>query len=154
MDTITLRSYGIVLARVLLGLLFIVSGFGVAFDIAGTATAYAAMGIPMATAAAILAAIIKIGGGLAVALGIYARIGAWALIAFTIIATLLAHIGEGQLPAALKNLSVVGGFLLIALGAGTEMSLQTYLSGRKSSSTSDAPAETEPSEMTTPPHNQ
>lgn len=119
-----IRHYGPLIGRVLLALLFIVSGFGILMNIGGTANFYTSIGIPMAMIAAIVVLVVKIGGGLMVATGLHAREGAWALIIFTLIATLVAHTGEGQLSAALKNLSVIGGLLMVAVYGAGPMSLE------------------------------
>lgn len=116
-------SYGPLIARLLVALLFVVSGFGMLMNFGGTVGYFASMGIPMAAVALVLVLLAKIGGGLMVATGIHAREGAWALIAFTLVATVLAHTGEGQLTSALKNLAIVGGLLMIALGGPGSMSL-------------------------------
>lgn len=113
------QRYAPLVGRVLLAVLFIVSGLNILMGISGTASYYAAIGIPAAMLAAIIVLVVKIGGGLMVALGVHARAGAWALIVFTVLATLIGHTGEGQLVPALKNLSIVGGLLMVAVyGAG------------------------------------
>ena len=119
-----IQHYGPVIGRVLLALLFIISGFGILTGISGTAGYYASIGIPLASLAAILVLVVKIGGGLMVALGAHAREGAWALIIFTGIATLIAHTGEGQMVAALKNLAIMGGLLMVAVYGPGPLSVQ------------------------------
>jgi len=70
------------------------------------------MGMPMATLVLVAVLIVKIGGGTALALGIHTREAAWALIFFTAAATAVAHLGEGQMVQALKNLAIIGGLLV------------------------------------------
>lgn len=114
-----IEHYGPLVGRVLLVLLFLVSAIGILTNFSGTAGFYASLGIPVATAAVVLVLIIKILGSLMVATGMHAREGAWALIVFVIFATLIGHTGEGQLIAALKNISIIGGLLMVATyGAG------------------------------------
>ena len=113
------RHYGPAIGRVLLSLVFIISGIGILTNVAGTAAFYASVGIPAAAIVAILIIILKIGGGLLVATGIHAREGAWALIIFVILATLIAHTSAGEMLNALKNLAIIGGLLMVAAhGAG------------------------------------
>lgn len=115
-----IQHYGPLVGRVLLALLFIVSGIGILTNVSATAGYYAALGIPAAMAAAVVVLVVKIVGGLMVASGMHAKEGAWALIVFTLITIVVAHTGEGQLIPALKNLAIVGGLLLVAVhGAGS-----------------------------------
>jgi len=109
-------SYGPLAARLLLALLFLVSGFGMLTNFGGTVGYFSTVGIPIAALAVVLVLIVKLGGGLMVATGIHAKEGAWALIVFTLLTIVIAHIGEGQMINALKNLAIVGGLLMIALG--------------------------------------
>lgn len=109
----TFSRYAPLVARVSLALLFIVSGIGVLLDLTGTAGFYASLGLPVPLLTALLVGVVKVVGGVMVATGFHARIGAGALLIFTGLTTLIAHTGEGQLMPALKNLSVMGGFLLV-----------------------------------------
>jgi len=109
-----LQSYSSLVGRILLVLLFLGSGFGMLTNISGTAGYFASVGIPLASIVVILVIIVKFGGALMVATGIHAKEGAWALLVFTLLTILIAHIGEGQLTTALKNLSIAGGLLLVA----------------------------------------
>jgi putative oxidoreductase len=67
--------------------------------------------------------VVQLLGGLAVLLGVYAREGALALLAFTVIATVIAHNPIGlraeefrrQCTMSLEHLGIVGGLLLIVL---------------------------------------
>lgn len=114
-----MHQYGPLVGRVLLALLFLISGLGILANLSGTAGYYAALGIPLAMLVVILVIVVKLAGSLMVITGIHAREGAWALIGFTLLTILIAHTGEGQMINALKNLSIIGGLLLVALhGAG------------------------------------
>ena len=62
---------------------------------------------------------LKLGGGVALLLGYKASRAAGLLVIYVILATLMFHVGEGELTNALKNLAVIGGLLYImAFGAG------------------------------------
>lgn len=115
-------SYGPLTARLLIAALFLISGFGMLMHFSGTVAYFVSLGIPVATLALIIVLAVKLGGGLMVATGIHAREGAWALIVFTLLTIVIAHIGEGQMVNALKNLAIVGGLLMIALGGPGPMS--------------------------------
>ena len=113
--------------RVLLALMFVLSGFGKLGDIAGTAGYIASGGLPMASALAVIVGLLELLGGLAIVVGFQARWAALALGLFTLAASLLFH-KFWAAPADqafvqqllfMKNLSVAGGmFLVAALGTG------------------------------------
>lgn len=124
-------------ARVLLGSLFFVTGAGIVFGGAAAFNGYQSMvvsaGIPMAGLAAVIAIAIKLFGGAALALGFKARYAAISLAVFTLLATYFFH-GPGTWgdPAtgyvnylmALKNLSIIGGLLLVANNGAGAMALK------------------------------
>ena len=117
----------VALARVLLALIFIVSGFGKLTGLEGTAGYIASKGLPLPTLLALGAGALEVLGGLALAVGFRARWSALALAVFTLAATVLFH-NYWAMPAEqqfvqqlmfMKNLSIVGGLLLVfSLGAG------------------------------------
>ena len=118
----------IVAGRVLLALMFILSGFGKLGDLAGTAGYIASGGLPMASVLAVIVGVLELFGGLAIAVGFQARWAALALGLFTLAASVLFH-KFWAAPADqafvqqlmfMKNLSVAGGlFIVAALGAGS-----------------------------------
>jgi len=115
-------SLTILLGRVLLSIIFLLSGFGKLTAISGTAAYFGAMGLPVPTATAIIVGLIELLGGVAVLLGFQTRIAAWVLAVFTIATALVAHTGwadQNQMIHFLKNVAITGGFLLLASsGAG------------------------------------
>jgi len=115
--------YGPLVARTLLVLVFVISGLGILADFGGTVGFYTAVGVPVATVAVVLALIAKLGGSAMVITGVHARTGALALIVFTLLATLIAHRGMPELINALKNLSIVGGLLMIVMHGPGPMNL-------------------------------
>ena len=110
------------LARVLIGALFVTAGVRKVMTIAATAGYLAKLGFPGGEAAAWLAAVIEIGGGLLLIIGWQTRLMAWLLAVFTIVATFAAHRFwefdaaqvNNQLNHFLKNLAIVGGLLMVA----------------------------------------
>ena len=116
------------IGRVLLALMFVLSGFGKLTGIEGTAGYIASAGLPMATALAVIVGLLELFGGLALLVGFHARWAALALGLFTLLASLLFH-NFWAMPADqaymqqlmfMKNLSIVGGmFVVAALGAGS-----------------------------------
>lgn len=118
-----LRTHGTLLGRVLLGLLFFVSGVGILMGeggVAGTAGMIASKGLPLAALLAWIVVFIKVVGGGALMLGYKVGKAACALFGFTLLATLFFHTGNGLSDVALlKNLSIMGGLLYVmAYGAG------------------------------------
>jgi putative oxidoreductase len=120
-----MQTKGVVVGRILMGLLFLVSGVGM-FMAEGGPTAmagfYTMVGLPMAGILVWLVATLKVVAGGMLVIGRNVGCAAGALAAFTVLATLLAHrdiADPEQLTNALKNLAIVGGFLyIIAFGAG------------------------------------
>lgn len=120
-----LSEWGPLLARTALALLFIVSGTGMAFNFAGTAGFLGSLTPVPGVVMAALAILFKVGGGVALLVGWKAREAAWALIAFTLMAILLAHMNwadQNQMTQALKNLSIIGGLLMVVIhGPGAKV---------------------------------
>ena len=113
--------------RVALVALFIKSGAEKLIDPTGLTGMLSAKAFPMPKLFAYAAGIAEVALGILVAIGWQARIAAFGLIAFTIVATLLAHNYWDMTGAARranesafwKNLAIIGGLMmLIASGAG------------------------------------
>ena len=68
------------LARVLLSLIFILSGLHKVADFGGTVAALAQHGLPATSLLAVLAIAVEVGGGLSVLLGFQARLAAVVLV--------------------------------------------------------------------------
>jgi len=113
--------------RILLALIFITSGFSKISGFDGTVGYIASKGVPLAAVAAVIAIVIELGGGLAVAFGFMTRWAALALAVFSLAAGVLFH-AYWAVPADQvmnvqihfwKNVSIAGGFLVLAaFGAG------------------------------------
>lgn len=115
------------LGRILLSVIFILSGIGKIGDWAGTASSMTAHGMRAVPIFLTMAIGLEIGGGLSVLLGFKARWGALALLCFLIPTTVIFHnfwVFRGaeqhmQMINFLKNLAIMGGLLLLVLrGAG------------------------------------
>lgn len=114
-------------ARLLIGAIFVQSGFGKLMNLGGFADSLAGQGLPMPMLLAAVGSVVECFGGLAVVLGVWTRLASAAVVVFTIMATLIAHRYWTYPPEAqgmqriqfMKNLAIIGGFLaLIAAGAG------------------------------------
>lgn len=113
--------------RILLALLFVLSGIQKFAAWSQTAAFMEAQGVPAAPLFLALAALIEIGGALAIMTGTFTRPAALLLFLYLIPVTLVFHnfwALEGaerqvQLVNFLKNLSIMGGLLLVVgYGAG------------------------------------
>ena len=120
--TSSAASLGILAGRILLSIMFIVAGYGKLTAIAGTAGWFASIGLPVPTVTAVVVGLVELVGGIAILVGYQTRITALVLAAFTVAATLIAHTDladQVQQLFFMKNLSVTGGFLVLAAaGAG------------------------------------
>jgi putative oxidoreductase len=109
----------ILVGRILLSILFIVSGFGKLTGAAGFAGYLGSLGVPGGIAMAYLVGALEFFGGLAILVGFQTRIVAYVLAAFCVATGLLAHLGPDQSTSLMKNLGLAGGFLILgAVGAG------------------------------------
>ncbi len=62
---------------------------------------------------------LELGGGLLLIVGFQTRWVALALAVFTVLASVLFHVGDGQMTMFLKNMAITGGLLLLFVhGAG------------------------------------
>ena len=115
-------SVTILLGRILLAVIFLLSGFGKLTAISGTAAYFGGLGLPLPTVTAVVVGLIELLGGLAILVGFQTRAAAWVLAVFTVATGLVAHTGwadQMQMIQFLKNLAITGGFLLLASsGAG------------------------------------
>lgn len=118
--------------RALAGVLFLVSGIGKVLGFAGVATWMNAAGIPAAGVVLVATILLEIGGGLALVTGFQARIAAAALALFLVPVTLIFHgfwnadaaAFQNQLNHFLKNLSILGGMLVIVQAEGARQALR------------------------------
>ena len=127
MSTQTSNNGVALIGRILLALIFILSGVGKIGGFAGTAGYIASKGLPMASVLAALTIVVEIGGGLALATGFFARWAALALAVFSVLAALIFH-NFWAVPADqamnqnihfMKNIAIAGGMLMVfAFGPG------------------------------------
>jgi putative oxidoreductase len=113
--------------RVLMALLFAYFGYMKLMNFGGTVGYFTKWEFPMPQAAAAVAVIFELAGGLLLIVGWKTRWVAWALVLYTVIATAVAHRfwtyeaaqAFNQTSHFFKNVSIVGGLLYIAtLGPG------------------------------------
>ncbi|MDH4062505.1 MAG: DoxX family protein [Aquincola sp.] len=127
------QGFPLLIARILLALMFVLSGVSKLTGLEGTAGYIASVGLPAAQVLAAGAGVLEVVAGVLLIVGWQARWAALALAIFTVVATVLFHNfwampKEQQFMQQLmfmKNLAVTGGLLFVfAFGAGT-LSLDT-----------------------------
>ncbi|HET9032840.1 MAG TPA: DoxX family protein [Dokdonella sp.] len=108
--------------RVLLALLFLVSGIGKLAAPAATKAYIISAGLPLPDLAYLMAVVVEVGLGLALLLGYRTRVVAALMAAFTVVTAFAFHadFADGnQMNHFLKNLAISGGLLQVAaFGAG------------------------------------
>jgi putative oxidoreductase len=123
----TLDRFGPLVGRCLLGLIFIVAGWGKIMAYSGTAGYMASKGMPLVTLLLPLTILLELGCGLMLVTGWHARWAALALFLFIIPTTLIFHNFLAAPPAQvqnqmnnfLKNIAIMGGMLyVIVYGSG------------------------------------
>ena len=111
------------IGRIVLVIIFMFSGLGKLMDISGTAALIASKGLPLPQLLAVGAGIGELAGALAIAVGWQTRLAAVGLILFTAVAAFFIHdfwnLPEGaeredQMIHAMKNLSMIGGLIVLA----------------------------------------
>ena len=123
----TINKFGPLAGRILLALIFLMSGIGKIGGFAGTAGYMASKGMPMVEILLAITIVIEIGAALMIITGFKARLGAAALFLWMIPVTLIFH-NFWAVPADqamiqnimfMKNLAIMGGMLYImAFGSG------------------------------------
>jgi putative oxidoreductase len=113
--------------RIVMSVIFITSGFGKLMGFSETAHMIESKGVPLPEIAAVIAVLIELGGGLALLFGWKTRWAAVAFVVFLVVITPIFHgfwTMEGAARSAnqinfMKNLTILGGFLLLyAFGPG------------------------------------
>lgn len=121
----------LLVARILLGALFLISGFGKLGDVSGFGQYMASGGIPAALAWP--AVLFEIIAGAALMLGVMTRIAAYALAAFCVVSGLLYHFDPAdqmQMTQLLKNLALAGGYLALSVTGAGRLSVDARLNPR------------------------
>jgi putative oxidoreductase len=120
------------IGRVMLALIFIISGAIKLTDISATASHMAGAGLP--TSLALPVALFEIIGGLMIIFGIFTRLTALVFAAFCLLTALLFHRATAdpmQAANALKNIAIAGGFLCLFAYVGKSWSVDAMRERRK-----------------------
>jgi len=127
-----LNRYGSLIGRILIALIFILSGFSKITGFDGTVGYIANQGLPLPQLLAIGAILVELGGGLMLVLGWKARWAAAAMLIFTALAAVFFHNFwavpadqmQNQMIHFMKNLSMMGGLLFVIVHGSGNLSLE------------------------------
>ena len=115
-----MQNWTMLIARILLGQIFLLAGINKIGAYAGTQGYMESMGVPGMLLLPVI--LLEIAGGLAIIAGWQTRWTSLALAGFTVIAALLFHndfANQMQTILFMKNMSITGGLLLLSVaGAG------------------------------------
>lgn len=123
-----LKPYSDLAGRLLMALIFVGAGYSKIGGYAGTQAYMEAMGVPGALLPLVI--VTELGGGLAIALGLFTRLAALGLAGFSIISALLFHADfkdQMQQILFMKNLAMAGGFLFLVGNGPGPLSLDAKL---------------------------
>ena len=124
MSAVVTRNDGgtLLVARLFIAAVFLLFGVRSILGYAGSVGYFTKLGFPAPEAMVVLAIIIQLGGGALLAIGWKTRWAGWLLVAYVVIATLMAHRYweydaaqyVAQMTNFFKNLAIIGGLLYIA----------------------------------------
>jgi putative oxidoreductase len=118
--------------RILMAIIFVMSGLEKVMDLTGTAAAIGGKGLPYPDVLAIVTAVLELGGGLLIIVGWQTRLIALALAIFSAVAAYFFHDFWHYPPGVentnnmihfMKNVSMIGGFLVLCAVGGGRYSL-------------------------------
>ena len=121
------HRYGPLVGRILIALIFVLSGANKISGFDGTVAYIASKGLPLPQLAALGAIIVELGGGILLIVGWKARWAAAAMMLFTAVAALIFHNfwavppaqAQNQMIHFMKNISMMGGLLFVVIhGSG------------------------------------
>ena len=130
----------ILLARILLILLFVVFGWGKLTNYAATVGFMTRTGLPVPSIAALVAIVVEFFASLVIGLGFWTRPLALLLALYTLATALIGHhfwsmTGAGRVANAInfyKNISIIGGFLLLYVTGPGKYSIDAIRCARTS----------------------
>ena len=129
--TSSTQNGALLVARILLGALFVMAGLGKLGGIEGFAAYMASGGVPAVLAWPVI--LFEILGGLALIAGIQTRAVALALGAFCLVSGVLYHFDPAdqmQMTSFLKNVALAGGYLALAIAGPGRFALDARFGGR------------------------
>lgn len=112
--------------RILLAVLFLIAGYNKIMNVGGTVGYFGKLGLPMPDILVWVVIAVEILGGILLVIGWQTRVVAWGMAVFTILTALIGHkfwVDASQTTHFLKNLSIVGGFLMLAVAGPGRLSV-------------------------------
>lgn len=130
----TMKDLTVLLGRVGLALMFLLFGWAKLHDMAGTQAYMQSAGVPAGLYPLVVLA--ELGGGLAILTGTLTRIVALLLVLFALATAFLFHYPHmaadaGQAINFWKNISIAGGFLVLAAHGAGAWSVDGWWANRK-----------------------
>ncbi|MCW8963457.1 MAG: DoxX family protein [Gammaproteobacteria bacterium] len=122
-----MRNIELLIGRILLAHIFILAGLGKIGAYAATQGYMDTMGVPGALLPAVIT--LQVGGGIALAAGLFTRYTAWALAAFCVISAIIFHnnfADQAQMILFMKNLAMSGGLMVIAAASAGSISIDHW----------------------------
>ena len=136
----------LLLGRILVGWIFVRSGYGKLFDIGAYSATFAARGLPAYLA--YVAVPLEFFGGFAIMLGIATRYIVIAMVGFMLVATFSSHaywqfadvnVRRVQDTNFHKNVAMIGGFLFLFVSGSGRFSVDAWLRRRAVRNASSSP---------------
>jgi putative oxidoreductase len=127
-STSTVRNVSELAGRILLSVLFVLSGVGKIGAYAATGAYMSSVGVPSVLLPVVIAT--EVLGAIAIILGWQTRIAALLLAGYSLLAALIFHANfadQIEMIMFLKNVSIAGGFLLLAANGAGALSIDRRL---------------------------
>ncbi len=130
-----MTNTGLLVARIMIALMFLASGYGALMDLSGASAYFGGLGLPVPLLVAVATALFEIAAGALLVVGFQTRIVAAVLAAFCLFATYVGHYGQTadvftHQQMLLKDIAVAGGLILVTLFGGGVLSLDAWLARR------------------------
>jgi putative oxidoreductase len=129
-----LKAFPMLIGRIFLVLIFLQSGIGKIENFGGMAQYMASYGMPYTNFFLVGAIFFELVGSATVILGYFARFGALLLLIFLIPTTLIFHSNfsdQVQMIMFMKNVSMLGGCLIVLASGAGRFSLDSLLRSKK-----------------------
>jgi putative oxidoreductase len=114
------------IGRILLAALFLIAAYNKVTNVAGTAGYFGKLGLPSPDILVWVVIAVEAIGGIFTVIGFQTRLVAWGMAIFTLLTALIGHkfwVDPSQMTNFLKNLSIMGGFLMLATAGPGRLSV-------------------------------